>query len=352
MPDSDKEVTLHHLKRKCTRERKNATRFITEIDAFTDDTSLDDLEYFRDRLQETLSKLGTLDDAIHDLLLDSEYDDDVEKCEEYLDSAKRAIQKASRRIGDRLSTSMTNTSISDKQAVATAPNQASITHSVRLPPIKLKPFSGDVETWARFWEQFESSIDKDPSLSTIYKHIFLRGYLEDEPKQFVDGIPVIAETYEETKKILRTRYGDKNRIIQAHLDYLEDVKPIRIATPEALNTTYIECHRRVRALRALGEDVNGYERILAPKILRAFPDDICRRWIIHVKRENLSEGDILKLMEFLGEEVDGALTTQKIRGDALSSTYIPTTATLRVDTKTGSRSRKSRSTPDPFCVFC
>ncbi|KAJ4430640.1 hypothetical protein ANN_19230, partial [Periplaneta americana] len=45
----------------------------------------------------------------------------------------------------------------------------------------------------------------------------------------------------------------------------------------------------------------------------------------------------------LGEEVDSALTTQKIRGDALSSTYIPTTATLRVDTKTGSRSRKSRS---------
>ncbi|KAJ4430558.1 hypothetical protein ANN_19146 [Periplaneta americana] len=48
-------------------------------------------------------------------------------------------------------------------------------------------------------------------------------------------------------------------------------------------------------------------------------------------------------MEFLGEEVDSALTTQKIRGDALSSTYIPTTATLRVDSKTGSRSRKSRS---------
>ncbi|KAJ4447846.1 hypothetical protein ANN_09854 [Periplaneta americana] len=271
----------------------------------------------------------------------SEYDDDVEKCEEYLNSAKRAIQKASRRIGDRLSTSMTNTSISDKQAVATAPTQASITHSVRLPPIKLETFSGDVETWARFWEQFESFIDKDTSLSTINKHIFLRGYLEDEPKQFVDGISVIVETYEETQKILRTRYGDKNRIIQAHLDYMEDVKPIRIATPESLNTTYIECHRRVQALRALGEDVNGYGRFLAPKILRAFPDDICRRWIIHVKRENLSEGDILKLMEFLGEEVDGALTTQKIRGDALSSTYIPTTATLRIDTKTGSRSRHS-----------
>ncbi|KAJ4426982.1 hypothetical protein ANN_26781 [Periplaneta americana] len=175
---------------------------------------------------------------------------------------------------------MANTSIPNKQAVVTAPTQPSITHSLRLPPINLEPFSGDIEIWARFWEQFESSIDKDPSLSTINKHIFLRGYLEDEPKQLVDGIPVIAETYEETKKILRTRYGDKNRIIQAHLYYLEDVKHLRIGTPEALNTTYIECHRRVQALRALGEDVNGYGRILAPKILRAFPDDICRRLLL------------------------------------------------------------------------
>lgn len=111
----------------------------------------------------------------------------------------------------------------------------------------------------------------------------------------VDGIAVIAETYEETKKILQTRYGDRNRIIQAHLDFLEDVKRIKFATPEALNTTFIECNRRIQALRALGEDVNGYGRVLASKILRALPDDICRRWIIHVKRQSLSEGDILLL---------------------------------------------------------
>jgi hypothetical protein len=73
--------------------------------------------------------------------------------------------------------------------------------------------------WSRFWEQFESSIDKDPTLPTVSKHVFFRGYLEGEPKMLVDGIAVTATTYEETKKILHARYGDKNRIIQAHLDY-------------------------------------------------------------------------------------------------------------------------------------
>ena len=59
--------------------------------------------------------------------------------------------------------------------------------TIRLPPIKLEPFSGDIETWARFWEQFTQSIDNDPSLSTINKHIFLRCYLEEAPKHLVEG---------------------------------------------------------------------------------------------------------------------------------------------------------------------
>jgi hypothetical protein len=170
---------------------------------------------------------------------------------------------------------------------------------------------GDIETWACFWEHFKQSVDNDPSLTTINKHIFLRGYLEEEPKHLVEGIAVVAETYEETKRILEARYGDKNRIIQAHLDYMEDVKPIKYATPEALNSTYVDCNRRIQALRTLGEDINGYGRVLAPKVLHAFLDDICRCWIVHAKREGISEGDILQLMAFLGEEVDRALTTQK-----------------------------------------
>jgi len=69
-------------------------------------------------------------------------------------------------------------------------------------------------------------VDTNPSVSQINKHVYLRGYLEGEPKPLVGGITVTAETYEETKRILHARYGDKNRIIQSHLDYLGDLKPI------------------------------------------------------------------------------------------------------------------------------
>ena len=169
----------------------------------------------------------------------------------------------------------------------------------------------------------------------------------------VDGIAVVAETYEETKKTLEARYGDKNRIIQAHLDYLEDVKPIKYATPEALNPTYIDCNRRIQALRALGEDVNGYGRVLAPKVIRVIPDAIFRRWIVQSKRQGIPEGDILQLMAFLGEEVDGALTTQKIRGESSSlSGYTSTAARLHVHAKSAGPARKTTIEPELFCAFC
>ena len=135
------------------------------------------------------------------------------------------------------------------------------------------------------------------------------------------------------------------------MDYLDDVKPIQYVTPEALNSTYIDCNRRIQALCALG-DVNGYG---SPRTENSscFSDDICRRWIVHAKREGISEGEILQLMAFLGEKVDGTLTTRKIRGESSGlSSYTPTAATFHVHAKSATPPRKSTKWHEPFCVFC
>jgi len=47
----------------------------------------------------------------------------------------------------------------------------------------------------------------------------------------VDWIAVTAHTYKETKGILLARYGDTNRIIQAHLDYLEGLPRLHLQRP-------------------------------------------------------------------------------------------------------------------------
>jgi hypothetical protein len=101
----------------------------------------------------------------------------VETCEGYIDPSKRALQNATREIENRLASSVEKLNLA-KVPSASMTVLSPFTHSVKLAPIKLKPFAGDVEMWSRFWEQFESSIDKDPTLPTVNKHVFLRGYLE------------------------------------------------------------------------------------------------------------------------------------------------------------------------------
>jgi hypothetical protein len=59
------------------------------------------------------------------------------------------------------------------------------------------------------------------------------------------------------------------------------------------------------------------------------------------------------LMAFLGEEMDGALTTQKIRGESSSlSDYLSTAAMLHVHAKTVGAAWKTAKGLAPFCVFC
>ena len=97
-----------------------------------------------------------LDDTIHDLLTDEEYAADVTTCDEYIETAKCAIQnvghwleKLNPAAPDNRTPSQTLPLANHKDGV----NTPSLSHHVRLPYLKLDPFSGDIEGWARFWEQ-------------------------------------------------------------------------------------------------------------------------------------------------------------------------------------------------------
>lgn len=82
------DAELGRLTKKRPTVRAKVTRFSTSIRKSTASTPLEDYEYYRDRLQETLDQLLSLDSDIRDLLEDKEYTTDVEVAEEYIDLAK------------------------------------------------------------------------------------------------------------------------------------------------------------------------------------------------------------------------------------------------------------------------
>ena len=71
-----------------------------------------------------------------------------------------------------------------------------------------------------------------------------------------------------------------------------------------------------------------------------------------VSNGRVSEGDILKLMECLGKEVDGALAAQKIHRETLDHpSYIPSAAVLHVNSKQPRSGRKDRHTGNLSACF-
>jgi len=57
-------------------------------------------------------------------------------------------------------------------------------------------------------------------------------------------------------------------------------------------------------------------------------------------------------MAFVGDEEEGALATQKIRGEPPNlSGYTSTAATLHVHAKSGGAAQKNTKRPEPFCAF-
>ncbi|GFT01871.1 integrase catalytic domain-containing protein [Nephila pilipes] len=147
----------------------------------------------------------------------------------------------------------------------------------------------------------------------------------------------------------RRKYGNKDRIIQSHLDYLENLKTVQDPSPMELNDLYIECNRRLQALKALGENTEAYGRILVPKIIRAFLKEMYCHWIIYAKREKLAEGSITRLMQFLAEEVEGSVEAQKIRGTLFPDNILKSSVeNFNIDSKVASKNKKI----SPICAFC
>ncbi|GFT80003.1 integrase catalytic domain-containing protein [Nephila pilipes] len=187
----------------------------------------------------------------------------------------------------------------------------------------------------------------DGTKTDVDKHVSLRGYLDGEAKRLVDGISIIGDTYEKTKKLLEEKYGNKDRIIQPYLEYLEHLKAVRDPSAMELNDIYIECNRRLQALNALDENTEAYERILAPKIIRAFPIEIYCRCIIYAMREKLAEGNITRFMQFLAEKVKRSVEAQNIRTFESNNSYTThPAATLEISQFAHKKKLKLADPPD------
>ena len=120
---------------------------------------------------------------------------------------------------------------------------------VKLPKLELKKFDGDHSKWISFWDTFEASVHKNESLSAIDKFNYLISRLERSAAEAISDLTLTASNYDEAIEILKGRFGNKQQIINRHMEIL-------------LNLDTVTSHLNMRSLRKLHDTVESNFRSL------------------------------------------------------------------------------------------
>lgn len=90
----------------------------------------------------------------------------------------------------------------------------------------MRKFDGEVSSWPTLWDAFESSIHKSPSLAPVDKFNHLNSLLMKPALDTISGLSLTASNYEEVIAILRKRFGNKQQIINRHMETFLNVSPV------------------------------------------------------------------------------------------------------------------------------
>ena len=173
---------------------------------------------------------------------------------------------------------------------------------VKLPKLELKKFDGDSSKWTAFWDSFESSIHLNSGLNPIDKFNYLMSLIEGAAEDAISGLSLNARNYEEAIEILKRRFGNKQQIINRHMNILLNLDAVNSnQNLKALRVLHDTIEAHVRSLKSLGVPSESYGSLLSSILMNKLPNDI-KLTITREVRED--EWKLDKLVEILRREIE------------------------------------------------
>ena len=72
-----------------------------------------------------------------------------------------------------------------------------------------------------FWDAFESSVHNNTKLAPIDKFNYLNSLLVKSASEAISGLSLTAGNYDEAVAILKRRFGNKQSIINRHMEIVK-----------------------------------------------------------------------------------------------------------------------------------
>lgn len=273
-----------------------------------------ELEERLDLLLEQAEELKSVNESIEKKIDLQELDAELEACAAYTEkicSIKTKIKRAlrSQTANESRSTTPSVTGDASEQEVyhiGSVPPATSqpLSATTKLPKLEIAKFSGDLRSWQKFWNQFESTIHKNSTLPAIAKFQYLTSYLTGKAAAAIEGLPISDRNYDIAVKTLIERFGKEDVIIEDHMSRLLDVRPVHdLRDIERLRTLYDEIRSGVRSLEALGVSSSTYGALLLTVLRKSIPTELC---LAYFRRKAASretpQDELLGFLDFIREQ--------------------------------------------------
>jgi len=215
-------------------------------------------------LQEKVSVLKQLDSEVVDLVKEEEIADEIEQADTYMEDVYDTMAKL-----DQLFSKSGCTPAPPPRSDPTGHDK------VKLPKLTIQPFKGELTAWTTFWDSYQTAIDANTALSDIEKFNYLRSLLQGPALDAIAGLTLTAANYREAVDVLKIRFGNKQQIINKHMDALWSVEAVTSDTNlKALRRLYDVVESQVRGLKSLGVASETYGSLLTSVLLTKIPKEI------------------------------------------------------------------------------
>ena len=125
-------------------------------------------------------------------------------------------------------------------------------------------FNGTHLDWFRFWNQFESDIEKS-ELSRV-KISYLKELVSLKVRSLIDGLPFTTEGYARAKNILV--YGKPSEVANAYIQNIMSLPHVNNVNPYKIHKFSEKLFSSVQALETMGKlkEINDYVRLTLYKL--------------------------------------------------------------------------------------
>ena len=162
----------------------------------------------------------------------------------------------------------------------------------------VEKYDGNPREFMAFMDSFRVAIDENSKLSGVEKLTYLRSYLTGEAEGSIKGIAATEANYKVAKAILIERYGNKQVIVNSHMDALIKLaKVTKGGDTKGIRKLYDEIESNIRSLKSLGVTPDSFGCLLVPILLDKLPVAMN----LHLSRKFDKLTDVWQVSKILAE---------------------------------------------------